>query len=290
MKKIIIAITLFTAPCIPLSSINAQALKTICGSYTYYVPDTESTLVAKQNAAYHARVEALAAEYGRVVSMENTTLVKEVNGESNSFFYSGGGSSVKGEWLADVMQPEYEYSMEPKTGTQIITVNVCGKTREIRSINTALEARILRNGLDDKHESNFFINGDDFYASFLAPVDGFLTIYWMSEDEDIEATPLLPYEKDKINTYPIVANQRYVFFHEPNKNNIFSNVSEYKVECSEKEELNTLYFVFSQKEYEKPLIKEGTVDFKTFNQWLSKLQQVDLTAQVIRKIFLIKNP
>lgn len=287
MRKIIIAIALFVAPCISLNSINAQTVKNICGSYTYYVPATESTLVAKQNAAHHARVEALAAEYGRVVSMENTTLVKEVNGESNSFFYSGGGSLVKGEWLADVMQPEYEYGIDPDTGTPVITVNVCGKARKIQTINTPLDARILRNGLNDKHESNFFVDGDDFYASFLAPIDGYLTIYWMSED--IEAFPILPYKKDKRKTYPITANQRYVFFHEPDKNNIFSNITEYTVQCQEAEELNTLYFVFSQKDYEKPLLKEEYMDFKTFNQWLGKLQQLDTTAQVVRKIFLIKN-
>ena len=38
------------------------------------------------------------------------------------------------------------------------------------------------------------------------------------------------------------------------------------------------------------MLKADFIDFKTFNQWLSKLQQVDMTAQVIRKTFLIKNP
>ena len=101
---------------------------------------------------------------------------------------------------------------------------------------------------------------------------------------------MLPYDHDKQQTFPIEANQRYVFFKEPDKVDVFENFQVYNVECEGKEELATVYFIFSQKEYEKPMLKADFIDFKTFNQWLSKLQQVDMTAQVIRKTFLIKNP
>ena len=271
-----------------LNFINAQEIKTACGTYTYHVPETESMLVAKAKAAQRARLEAIATEFGTTVSQDNTTLVKNTNGESSTSFYSAGGSTIKGEWLSDFSQPEYEFCIDTKTGMQVITASVCGKIREIRSIKTHAEARILRNGVEDKHESDLFNNGDNLYASFFSTVGGYLTMYWMSED--FETFPMLPYDHDKQQTFPIEANQRYVFFKEPDKVDVFENFQVYNVECEGKEELATVYFIFSQKEYEKPMLKADFIDFKTFNQWLSKLQQVDMTAQVIRKTFLIKNP
>jgi len=45
----------------------AAPVKTICGDYTYVVPDNVSREEAKRIAAERARLEALAAEFGTTV-------------------------------------------------------------------------------------------------------------------------------------------------------------------------------------------------------------------------------
>ena len=272
---------------VQLTNIYSQEIVVICGEYSYHVPETESMKVAKHTASERARLEALAATFGTTVSQDNTTIIDNKNGESHTQFYSIGESSVKGEWLGDTEQPEYEFMIDTKTGNQIILAKVCGKARKILSVRTKLEAKLLRNGIEDKFESDFFNDGDDFYASFLAPSDGYLMIYWMNED--IQAIPLLPYEKDRRKNFPIKANERQVFFAKTSMNDNNKIVDEYTLACEGDEELNALYFIFSQKEFEKPILKDGYVDFKTFNQWLHKIQQVDLSSQVVKKTFLIKN-
>ena len=193
------------------------------------VPETESMKVAKHTASERARLEALAATFGTTVSQDNTTIIDNKNGESHTQFYSIGESSVKGEWLGDTEQPEYEFMIDTKTGNQIILAKVCGKARKILSVRTKLEAKLLRNGIEDKFESDFFNDGDDFYASFLAPSDGYLMIYWMNED--IQAIPLLPYEKDRRKNFPIKANERQVFFAKTSMNDNNKIVDEYTLAC-----------------------------------------------------------
>ena len=80
----------------------AVPIKTICGEYTYVVPDNVSREEAKRIAAERARLDALAMVYGTLVSQDNTTFISNRNGESDIVFQSLGGSDVRGEWLGDI--------------------------------------------------------------------------------------------------------------------------------------------------------------------------------------------
>ena len=66
---------------------------------------------AKRIALERAKIQAIADEFGTIVSQSNTTLVSNRNGESSSDFFSLGGSEVKGEWIETIGQPEYEISL-----------------------------------------------------------------------------------------------------------------------------------------------------------------------------------
>ena len=51
-------------------------------------------------------------------------------------------------------------------GMLVVSVKVKGQAREILSASIDYQARILRNGIEDKFESDLFKNGDDLFLSF----------------------------------------------------------------------------------------------------------------------------
>ena len=90
---------------LPLLS-YAQRVKQVCGEYTYYAEGNESPNQAKLKAWEGAKVEALAREFGTIVSQSTTQSETLANGEENSCFSQLSSTEVKGEWLEDGGEPE----------------------------------------------------------------------------------------------------------------------------------------------------------------------------------------
>ena len=71
---------LFTLP------LFAQKAKRVCGEYTYYAEGNESPNQAKLKSLEGARINALAKEFGTVLS-QNTLSISESNqGDDKDFF------------------------------------------------------------------------------------------------------------------------------------------------------------------------------------------------------------
>jgi len=268
-------------------SVCAAPVKTICGDYTYVVPDNVSREEAKRIAAERARLEALAAEFGTLVSQDNTTYVSSRNGKGDVVFQSLGGSEVRGEWLGDTEEPTYRFAVDEHTGETSVYARVCGKAREISRSEVPLQVRVLRNGIQPNHESEAFRTGDDLYVSFLSPAGGYVAIFLL--DEDRQVVCMLPYQSQTEGAYAVAADREYVFFSKAQASQAERPiVDEYVMTCTGEQETDYLYLVFSTQPFSKPAMPNGVIGLEVFNMWRAQLLKRDEHAQVLQKTIIIR--
>lgn len=271
----------------------AQKVKNVCGEYTYYAPENVSLNEAKRIALERAKLQALADEFGTVISQVNASVVKDENGKADSHFFSLSGTEVKGEWIEDKGEPKYTYDTDKENGTMVVTCSICGKAREIVSARTEFMAKVLRNGTEPKNESELFHSGDDMFLMFQSPVDGFLAVYLI--DETPAAYCLLPYRKDGSGQQPVKHGETYIFFSPKHDANHPDIVDEYTLTCNKEEEHNQIYVIFSPKPFTKALdnqVKETIpreLDYEAFTKWLSNCRKRDTQMGVVIKNISIKN-
>ena len=268
------------------STVFSQKMKTVEGEYTYRVPENITVEQAKRTALDRAMIQALADEFGTIVSQSNTTRIENKNGKSDIDFLSIGGSEVKGEWMETIGNPVFDIRYE---GDMLIVYSkVKGKAREIVSAGIDFQAHILRNGTDDKFESDQFRGGDDLYLSFKSPVSGYLAVYLI--DAENQAYCLLPYRNLTEGIYPIQANQRYTFFNikeAPLQERPF--VDEYVLTCERESEQNQIYIVFSPNQFVKAIDNDTSdllpreLGFADFQKWLVKCRKHDKDMNLMIK-------
>lgn len=270
----------------------AQRTEKAHAEYTYHAPENVTVETAKRTALERAKIQAIADEFGTVVSQSNTTFVSNQNGESNIDFFSLGGSEVKGEWIETIGEPEYTISYEQ--GMLVVKVTVSGRIREIVSAPIDIEAKLLCNGTESKYESEYFKDGDDLFLSFHSPTDGYLAVYLV--DASQTAYCLLPYQNQREGIYPINANESYVFFSTKHAVNIEKNiVDEYVMTTSQTAEVNRIYVVFSPNSFCKATDNSSSetlpreLSFEEFQKWLVKCRKNDIKMQVINKEITIKS-
>ena len=124
--------------------ILAQRTEKVRAEYVYHAPENISLEEAKRIALERSKIQAIADEFGTIVSQSNTTLVSNRNGESSTDFFSLGGSEVKGEWIETIGQPEYKINYDQ--GMLVVKAIVSGRIREIVSAQIDIKAEVLCNG------------------------------------------------------------------------------------------------------------------------------------------------
>lgn len=265
------------------TSTFAQKTKTVEGEYTYYAPENVTLENAKRIALDRAKIQALADAFGTIVSQSNSTRIENRNGESTTDFLSIGGSEVKGEWIETIGKPQYNVFYEQDM--LVVKVSVKGKAREIVSAAIDLNVKVLRNGTEDKFESDAFHDGDDLYLSFQSPVSGYVAVYLI--DADNKAFCLLPYRNQESGQYPVKANQRYVFFSiKDASEDIRQYVDEYTMTCSRSSETNQIYVIFSPQSFTKAVdnaskdLLPRELEFEEFKGWLVKLKNKDKSLNI----------
>lgn len=274
------------------SIVFSQELKTVEGDYTYYAPENVTMEQAKRTALERAMLQAVADEFGTIVSQQNVTRVENQGGRSDVDFLSFGGSEAKGEWIETIGEPIYNIRYEGNM--LVITCKVRGKAREIVTAQIDLTAKVLRNGTEEKFESAEFRNGDDLYLLFQSPVKGYLAVYLM--DADGQAFCLLPYRSQTEGVYPVKANQRYVFFNErlaPYSER--PQVDEYVMTTERSSEYNQICVIFSPNQFVKAV--DGNADeglprqlsSDDFNKWLVKCRKRDKDMSTKTVTIQIKN-
>lgn len=273
-------------------SISAQKIEKVHGKYTYHVPDNVSLEEGKRTAIERAKIQALADAFGALVSQNNSTIVKNENGKSSVNFLSIGGSDVKGEWIETIGEPKLDIFYESNMLT--IKVSIDGKAREIKNASIDIEAKLLRNGTEEKYESDEFRNGDDLYLYFKSPINGYLAVYLLDENTQ-QVFCLLPYKSSGEPAYKIIHDKPYVFFSCQKAEDNPSEVDEYTMTCEHSMEQNTICIVFSPNMFAKAFAEDGNaglprqLSLKEFQKWLGKCKANDTSIQEKKKVITINN-
>ncbi|MDR1342226.1 MAG: DUF4384 domain-containing protein [Prevotellaceae bacterium] len=233
--------------CACSAMLAAQGVVSVCGEYSYPVPEHVPVAQAKQIALERARVEALAKKFGTAIAQHSALMRTEENEKVSEAFFSLLANEVKGEWLEDTKEPTLEVTTEQ--GRLTVNASVCFKAREIKGAGVDFTAKALRNGTESKYESDDFRHGDDLYLLFRSPVDGYLAVYLV--DDTPTAYCLLPYRGDPSGQAQVKAGQEYVFFSERHAERGANFVDEYTPTCEKPMEQNTLYIIFSPNEFTK---------------------------------------
>ncbi len=255
----------------------SQKVHKVSATYTYYAPETMSVEEAKRTALERAKIQAIADEFGTTVSQSTSTIISNKNGESDTQFFSVGGSEAKGEWIEPIGDPSFDIKFE--NHYLIVVCSVKGKAREIESSTIEFIAKSLRNGTSLKYESTEFKDGDDLYLYFKSPVDGFVAVYLLDETTQTVYS-ILPYKSESISSTPIIGEKEYIFFSIKDADrNSRGKVDEYALSCKDNKEFNTLYVIFSPSEIGRKTgfnsefeDKPNNISFMNFKKWLSKTQ------------------
>ena len=269
----------------------AQRVQKVTATYTYHAPENVTLEQAKTTALDRAKIQAIAGEFGTIVSQSNSTRIENHNGDSAVDFLSIGGSDVRGEWIETIGEPQYEIAYEQSM--LVVKVSVKGRIREIVSAGIDISARILRNGTEDRFESEEFRSGDDLYLSFISPVDGYLAVYLV--DAEQRAYCLLPYRSQGDGIYKVAANRHYLFFNiKESEVHERQYVDEYTITCRHSSEQNQIYIVFSPQPFAKATdsvmaeLLPRELGFKDFQKWLNIIQN-RLNVTYIKRIVKISN-
>lgn len=272
-------------------SVFAQKEKTVEGEYTYYAPENVTLEAAKSTALERAKIQAIADVFGTAISQYNDTYVENQNGHSTIDFTSIGWSEVKGEWIETIKEPIYNIRYEGNA--LVVSVKIKGRAREVTSASINFKSLLLRNGTEDRFESDQFKDGDDLYLSFTSPVSGYLVVYLI--DADGQANCLLPYRNQQNGTYRIEANRRYLFFSkkEASKEE-YSNVDEYILNSASSSETNQIYIIFSPNKFSKAVDEDKDwnlprqLNIDKFHKWLAKYRQHDIEMTLKRMFITIR--
>lgn len=263
----------------------SQTIKTVDGEYTYVVPENVNLDKAKYIALERLKIQLIEEEFGATVSQSNSTLIKNNNGKSDVDFVLIGGSEVNGEWIETIGTPRYNIYYEKDM--LIVSVKAKGRIREIISTAVDVKSLVLRNGIEDRFESDTFKSGDDLYISFQSPTNGYLVVYLV--DTEQRAFCLLPYQNMKEGFFNVEANKRYVLFSTQTAAfELKPYVDEYTMTCTHDQEINQLYVIFSTSPFvkaiddklEKELPRE--LSNEDFQKWLAKYRTRD-TNMVVKK-------
>ena len=109
-----------------------------------------------------AKIKALADEFGTIVSQTNSTVLTNENVKTDNRFFSLSGSEVKGEWLENDGEPQYEILYEKKVGYQYEVINKEFSAKEdfpsggydIQSSNAAMSLmKIIKNAFEGEFAS-----------------------------------------------------------------------------------------------------------------------------------------
>ena len=283
---------LFIIVCLCFLCVDAFAQRTekVCAEYIYHAPENISLEEAKRIALERAKIQAIADEFGTIVSQNNTTLVSNRNGESSSDFFSLGGSEVKGEWIETIGQPEYDINYAQ--GMLVVKAMVSGRIREIVSAQIDIKAEVLCNGTDLKFARTDFKSGDDLYLYFQSPVNGYLAVYLLDEVSQMVYC-LLPYKSSSEAVTPVEKDKPYIFFSAKHVGDKGHLVDEYTMTCTNPVERNTIYVVFSPNEFAKA--NSNNVDellpqelsFEEFQKWLVKGRNRDKDMDLVRNSITI---
>lgn len=290
MNNLNLKIALLFVSALVSQVVYGQQKDTLCiDKYVYYVPGDLGMDQAKHEALKEAKSAALSTKYGTIISQSSSMFVKDSEGEVYENFVSFLGSEEKGEWIADLEEPEFNIGYGDEG--LVVTVSVCGLASKINSTYTDLQVKLLCNGTEPKFENDIFNNNDDFYISFRSPQSGYVAVYLT--DESSKVYRLLPYSGSNLASMPVIKDTHYIFF-SPKHANDDEPVDELVLTCTKPVEFNRIHVVFSPRQLVKANdtkisdLLPSELTNAEFQQWLAKNRSKNSEITVVGKDVMIK--
>lgn len=278
MNHIRAVFTFFVAVALSAAAYASAPIKTVKGEYTYYGDKSTSPAEAKRLALEGARLDALSKEFGTIVTQDILQSDRiDSKGESNSFL-SLSATEVKGEWIADDGNPEFETSMDSEDNL-VVTCRVRGKAREISNEASDFEALVLRNVPDKKNFSTEFFDGDDLYMYFSAPIDGFVSVFLSLEDGNVYQ--MLPYRAEPSGEAKVKKGYDYIFFDPKRPLGSLGEPDPFYITTDGEIEFNKIYVLFSPSYFARPVMHYDSatqlysMKETDFSKWLVKTRRND---------------
>ena len=291
MQKIYVIIWMLMMPILFM----AQTRK-VSGEYTYYGNPNLSPKEAKEAAVEYARVQALAKEFGTLITQNTLQEESRKGDEEHSHIMQMSTAEVKGEWIEDLTKPEVKVVDITEEGIIVVTAKVEGKARAIGNEAADFEVQTLRNGTTKRYADTDFKEFDRMYLYFKAPADGYVAAYLIDEHQTV--TCLLPHEGDEDGQQPVKHDKEYIFFSETYDSG-FMGKDGLVVTCDdERLELNRIYVMYSPNSFVKANDQVGEslgydnlhrlrqLSLKDFSSWMSKLCARD--KKMGRKVIRLK--
>lgn len=281
MKKIL---SLFV--CVVLATAAfAQQEKSVRGTYVYSVTDDKNITFAEArlNAIANARREALKEAFGVNMSVESAMLTDVKDGISHEAMLDMTSESLKGEWVADKIEPNVDVTYDKETRTFNYLVTVSGTAKERRKAKTDIVWDVHVGGKTKADISNQIVGKKRVYVSFRSPIDGYVAIYLRDSKDDMNC--LLPYKNSGVGSFKVKAGEQYLFF----DRTIDENANPIQLSTSKDLEIDALYVVFSPNSFNKcrdtsvgnnrPNIVSSTY----FHKWLIDSQNQDKEMEEMHK-------
>lgn len=260
------------------ANIQAQRVATICGEYRYHVPEEVPLLRAKQIAVDKARNEAIANEFGQVVSQSTNTVIHSSSSKSSVQTDSYASTESKAIWLCDTKEPEFSIAYE--NNVMIITAYVCGKARELKTAAVDLNVQVTSNGI----ETERFKNNEKVAIRFKSPVSGYVSIFF-SDDNAGRIFCMMPYENEDGTAREVKSNKEYIYL--STEDPLYPYQEETILVTDKTIEFDTFIFVFSKRDFSMPASETGEfvpeLSVEDFQKWLRKNRINDETMQTIEK-------
>ena len=266
-------------------TLQAQRVAIVCGEYRYTVPGEIPLNRAKQIAIDKARNEAIANEFGQVVSQSTNTTIHSSGTQSSVQSDSYASTESKAIWLSDTKEPEVSIAYE--NDVMVITASVCGKARELKTAEVELRMQVLNNGF----ESDQFRSNDKVSILFKSPVSGYVAIFFRDDNAGIISC-MLPYENEDGTAREVKSNKEYTYLSTADP--IYPYQEETILVTDKKTvEFDTFIIVFSKKDFSMPSSEAGEfvpeLSVEDFQKWLRKNRINDETMQTIEKSIQLNN-
>lgn len=257
---------------------RAQKIKIETGTAQLKIEKTMSKEAATLKVEELAKINAIENAFNTYVEQESNITVN--SGKTD--FRIIGTTKVKGEWVETLDKKLTEDTKEEigqfgKEKTIWITCTIKGRIKEATPKASVEFTTLSCPKLNCK--STTFVSGEQLYLQFKSPLDGYLSVFI---DDGNTVNRLLPYSSsENSSSVKVKADRNYILFSLDNNYQEFGKSDEIELYTLLKNEINTLYIIFSEEDYYKPILnaekksENGYVIPKTltkakFEDWLSK--------------------
>lgn len=282
--------TVFVAAlAIPMAWGADNSLRKVKGEYTFYAESRHSRDDARRIALDEARVQALAQEFGTTVSQATYQADLLTENSDRTYFNQLSLCEVNGEWIADDGEPVFEESIGPDNNL-IVRCKVKGTARRISNDAPQFDAKVLRNGNEERFADTRFRPNDEMKLLVRTPVDGYLVVYMVDDEQNVFS--ILPYREAGDGYVKVKRDTEYVFFDVQRADSAFGEPDEIVMTMPDGKmtEFDQCYILFSPDPFTKAIDRAGygsmprTLGYGDFQKWLvdSRKRDPKMAMKVIR--------